>query len=499
MTDHIHQHAFEPFVENRRSFILLRWLLIVLASYLVLFSREEPFQPGTLVVVAGFFLSNLLMALLPPAALAFAWSRNVVAVLDGVLLSACLYMLRIEGPQVHIPFIGIFLTALIWNDFRVIMFSLMIASILFGAFSAYGLYGFGVDVPVADFLALALLFVVGIFYVLLSGRFDRDSATAKVMLDERKNSEIMVEMTRTLSASMDADDIYKVVVSGLSQAMPSSGFMVLGIRGKEALVEASSAAAGGEEGSIDLDSEPILRRAYEEKRTLTSSAPEVQVAVPMITQGEVVGVIWCRGGKIDIEPTGMEIHLFEVIASTAANALRNVRLLDEMKHMARTDFLTGLPNHRYFQQALYSEMNRAKRHQRSLSLLVLDLDFLKSVNDRFGHPTGDAVIRSVGETIRRACREIDFAARYGGEEFVVILPDTDLAGAVEVAERLRRKILETDVGQAGQVTASIGVANYPINALTREDLVRVADQALYVAKNGGRNQVAHFKYELTNQ
>jgi diguanylate cyclase (GGDEF)-like protein len=134
-----------------------------------------------------------------------------------------------------------------------------------------------------------------------------------------------------------------------------------------------------------------------------------------------------------------------------------------------------------------------------LSLLVLDLDFLKSVNDRFGHPTGDAVIRSVGETIKVTCREIDFAARYGGEEFVVILPDTDLPGAIEVAERLRKRIHETDVGEVGQITASVGVANYPVNALSGEDLVWVADQALYVAKNGGRNQVAHFTYELTNQ
>jgi diguanylate cyclase (GGDEF)-like protein len=106
----------------------------------------------------------------------------------------------------------------------------------------------------------------------------------------------------------------------------------------------------------------------------------------------------------------------------------------------------------------------------------------------------------VAEAILSACREIDFPARYGGEEFVVILPDTDLTGAVEVAERLRRLVHDTDVGpEVGQITASIGVANYPINALAAQDLVWVADQALYVAKNGGRNQVAHFKYELTSQ
>jgi diguanylate cyclase (GGDEF)-like protein len=344
---------------------------------------------------------------------------------------------------------------------------------------------------------------VGVFYVFLSSRLDRDSATATVMLEERKNSDIMVGMTRTLAASMDAVDIYRVVVSGLSAAMPDILFEVVSISEKNALVEASSGDPNPEADPVPIDSLPVLKRAYEEKRTASSGASGAvrasEVAVPMITQGEVVGLIRCRAEGIDADPHGMVIHLFEVIASTAANALRNVRLLDEMKHMARTDFLTGLPNHRHFRQTLLTELGRAQRHQRPMSLLVVDLDFLKSVNDRFGHPAGDAVIRGVAETIRATCRRIDFAARYGGEEFVVILPDTDLSGAVDVAERLRSSILETDMGHVGQVTASIGVANYPINALTEEDLVRVADQALYVAKNGGRNQVAHFKYELTSQ
>jgi diguanylate cyclase (GGDEF)-like protein len=504
VTDHI-QHSYEPFIENRRSFILLRWLLVILCSYLVLAGdiRSEQLSVEALVAVVAFFLSNLAIALLPASALALAQSKNVVVVVDAFFISVCLYLLRVEGPQIHIAFMAVFLIAVIWTNLRLIVFSLLASSTLFGAFSFFGLYGFGSRVPAGDFLPLAVLFVVAIFYVFLSSRFDRDSATATVMFEERRTSEIMVEMTRTLAASMDADDIYKVIVSGLGAAMPEVEFRVVRIRGEEILVEASSIEPDSDEPAqpLALNSNPVLKRAYEEKKTLTTRADsgEAQVAVPMITQGDVVGLIWCRGTRIDADPSGTAVHLFEVVASTAANSLRNVGLLEEMKHIARTDFLTGLPNHRYFQQTLRSEMGRAKRHQRPLSLLVLDLDFLKSVNDRFGHPTGDTVIRSVGETINATCREIDFAARYGGEEFVVILPDTDLGGAVEVAERLRKRVHETDVGEVGQITASIGVANYPVNALTSEDLVWVADQALYVAKNGGRNQVAHFTYELTNQ
>jgi diguanylate cyclase (GGDEF)-like protein len=139
---------------------------------------------------------------------------------------------------------------------------------------------------------------------------------------------------------------------------------------------------------------------------------------------------------------------------------------------------------------------RAQRHNHPLSLLMIDLDYLKVVNDRFGHPSGDMVIRAIAETIRASCREFDFAARYGGEEFAVILPETSLAGAIQVADRIREKIAQVEFSGIGSVTASIGLSNYPMNALTKEDLIRVADQALYIAKKGGRDRVAYFNYQL---
>jgi diguanylate cyclase (GGDEF)-like protein len=216
----------------------------------------------------------------------------------------------------------------------------------------------------------------------------------------------------------------------------------------------------------------------------------------MVVQDAVLGVIEVLGYNSPFGLSEANVRFFEVMASTAANALRNAQLFEEVEHRARTDFLTGLPNHRYFQSTLAVEIGRAQRHNHSLSLLMIDLDYLKVVNDRFGHPSGDAVIRVVAETIRSSCREIDFAARYGGEEFTVILPETPLAGAIQVADRIRERIAAVQFPGIGSITASMGVSNYPINALTKEDLIRVADQALYVAKNGGRDRVAYFNYQL---
>jgi diguanylate cyclase (GGDEF)-like protein len=189
-------------------------------------------------------------------------------------------------------------------------------------------------------------------------------------------------------------------------------------------------------------------------------------------------------------------RFFDVMGSTAASALRNAQLFEEVQQRARTDFLTGLPNHRFFQASLSVELGRAQRHNRSLSLLMIDLDFLKEVNDKFGHPSGDMVIRTIAETIRSSCREIDIAARYGGEEFAVILPETPLTGASQLADRIRERIAAQEFPGIGSITASIGISNYPLNALSKEDLIRVADQALYVAKNGGRNRVSYFNYQM---
>jgi len=118
------------------------------------------------------------------------------------------------------------------------------------------------------------------------------------------------------------------------------------------------------------------------------------------------------------------------------------------------------------------------------------------INDTFGHPSGDLVIRTVADTIRDNCREIDFAARYGGEEFAVILTETDLTGAIQAAERIRQRIANLEFPDIGTITACVGVSNRPLNALTKEDMIRIADQALYVAKDSGRDRVAYFTYQM---
>jgi diguanylate cyclase (GGDEF)-like protein len=174
--------------------------------------------------------------------------------------------------------------------------------------------------------------------------------------------------------------------------------------------------------------------------------------------------------------------------------------LERTERSAVTDALTDLYNRRYFQDALEVELRRSQRHALALSLLMLDLDAFKPVNDLYGHPFGDLVLMRTGQVIRRAVRESDVPCRVGGEEFGIILPETDRLGAYYVAERVRRRIqesfLETPIqSRAVTMTISGGVAAYPDDGEDSSSLISLADRALYRAKALGRNRVAIYHAE----
>jgi diguanylate cyclase len=169
--------------------------------------------------------------------------------------------------------------------------------------------------------------------------------------------------------------------------------------------------------------------------------------------------------------------------------------VSELRHDATIDAKTGLANARHVREALSSELERAARYERPLSVLVADLDFLRDVNNNYGHLAGDAVLAAIGDVLRTELRTTDIPARFGGEEFVVVLPETSLPRAVQLAERVRRAVAERtyefgrENGEPVHVTISIGVAAFPADARTEEALLRAADAAVYDAKSRGRNRV----------
>jgi diguanylate cyclase (GGDEF)-like protein len=202
------------------------------------------------------------------------------------------------------------------------------------------------------------------------------------------------------------------------------------------------------------------------------------------------GSLWLA--RHDRPFTRDEEELVDYLAGQGTVSLENARLHEELYRQATIDELTGLSNHRRMQQALDEELARSRRFPAPLSLLILDIDDFKAVNDTYGHLQGDLVLREVARAVREHCREVDEAARYGGEELAVMLPGTRLEGAFRAAETIRRAIEDLRVplpaGGELRVTASIGVAEVDRDEVSKNELIAAADTALYQAKRGGKNR-----------
>ena len=222
---------------------------------------------------------------------------------------------------------------------------------------------------------------------------------------------------------------------------------------------------------------------------------EGHVCFPLVAGDTGVGVLGVRRAGDDALDD--QRRLMAAIATVLAISARNVQLLQEIQEHGVYDGLTGCFNRTHGMKVLDAELQRARRAQAPLSLVMFDLDYFKSVNDRFGHLCGDAVLSAVGKRMRELIRTSDVKCRYGGEEFLVLLPDTPYAGAVQVAESLRREIGRTSVtwnGEAVVTTASVGVAVAQVGELDARTLIGRADTALYQAKNDGRNRVCIDKH-----
>ena len=210
--------------------------------------------------------------------------------------------------------------------------------------------------------------------------------------------------------------------------------------------------------------------------------------VPLVVEGKWVGALAAEAsGKRRYRIDENALAVVEQFANHAALALSNVWLLEEVQNLANTDPLTRVANRMKFDEVLAAEINRSGRTGEPVSLLMLDLDHFKALNDRFGHQAGDDVLRKLAKGLTSALRDFDTVARYGGEEFAVILPMAGSDSSAVTAERLRRIVGELDTPVP--ITVSIGAATYPDNAVDADGLVRAADLALYESKFAGRNRV----------
>jgi two-component system, cell cycle response regulator len=216
--------------------------------------------------------------------------------------------------------------------------------------------------------------------------------------------------------------------------------------------------------------------------------------LPLPVKDEVIGTLTVAARRPGAFPSDRR-EMLGVIANQVAISVQNGRMYQALEEQATTDGLTGLVNHRTFQERFSAMLTRAERHNFTVALLLTDIDHFKKINDTYGHPTGDEVLRRVAALLAVSARKIDITARYGGEEFALVLESTQREGAFQLAERIRQEIAE-QVFESSKgpfsATMSLGIALYPHDGRVKSEIIKNADAALYAAKHGGRNRTVHF-------
>ncbi len=322
----------------------------------------------------------------------------------------------------------------------------------------------------------------------------------------------MYTFVRTLSHYIDASDIARASLSEIIRiANASAGIFATknehnnfdvvftqnidkDIVGKDLFIDTEPTHDGILENQLSVTSQvttaqikflyPALYNLYVPDKTL-----KYTVIISLRGKTEQVGLI-----VLFMENTINEriSIILDTLINQVSISLYNSILFDKLGKLAITDGLTNLHNHRHFQEYLEAEIKEASRYNKPLTLLMIDIDHFKILNDTYGHPQGDRVLKKLSEIIMQTIRDVDFAARYGGEEFCIVLPNTDAKGANKTAERLRKNIetltIKTDTGKNIKFTISIGISSLPEDARGKDELILHADKSLYLSKENGRNK-----------
>ena len=320
--------------------------------------------------------------------------------------------------------------------------------------------------------------------------------------------EMMYENTRILGSMLDTTGVVRETSRILADILQLRQFAMILKNAEENFLFRMRHISGQTNyhlKALDVSEDGLVRKVCQMDESITvkdvagrddymplSEQTRSVMMVPLTAHGRTMGVLVAEGDYPDAFRERDRQMLF-VVARSAAMALENAELHRRTEELTINDELTDTYNYRYFVQKLEEEKRRALRYDLPLSLIMVDVDWFKKLNDTYGHEAGNAVLRRLSRLIKDCIRDIDIFSRFGGEEFVIILPQTPLIEARRIGERIREHVESAtiDSGSAGKlkITVSCGVSSFPENGKSQDELLSVADQALYRAKGEGRNLV----------
>jgi len=323
---------------------------------------------------------------------------------------------------------------------------------------------------------------------------------------------VLYNLTRILSTTFEVNEILKNIFRLFQKSLPVDYSSIFLLQSVQEMLAVHDLPGSGQDGdgivvlpAEDIIQEILLKKTVRMKLIRTPDDLEIRngdrVKLPLqyagypivLSDQRSVGVLnFFR--KAEQPFTRDEVNFLGRIADEFSNILDKAILYLQTREDTFRDPLTGAYNRRYFNHRLQIEIKRAERYKRNLSILMIDIDNFKDLNDEFGHTEGDRILRLLVEVIQKNLRQTDVLCRYGGEEFVVLLPETNIASARIVAEKLRKTVEKRlaieQMGVKKPVTISIGVANFPSDAYSAETLIQTADRRLYQAKRAGKNRTA---------
>jgi len=501
---------------KKKTVLMLRWLLIISTAYIILFNQGiTGWVTMETMLISILILSNLILWKIPGKYTEWVHFDQLIIIMDTSLVSFCLYLTGSVESDFYLVYFLVIMVTTIGKDVKQTINNASLVTAIYG----FMLFRQAPDFEFSSttvYLRLPFLFVISIFYGYLTDIARKEKWLRNKIETEKRDLEFLLEITHTISSTLRAEEVMKIVVEKVSNVLDVKRCSVLFTGGgsdSDGFVLISNDNPELKELEIDLEKYPEVQKAMEDKELLvvddvfkdpiTSAVSEdlknagfrSLMIVPMVYGRDVLGTLFLRVARAAGGFTERETKFCQIVANAAANALKNAQLFEKLRHQAITDGLTGMYNHRYFQDRFRIEAEKAREFGNNLSLIMIDIDNFKWINDYYGHSVGDEAIKYIGNKLKENSRDCDIVARYGGDEFVWLLTGTDSVQAAAVAKRFLKSVSKESFDAMGILTLSIGYSSYPESTKNGPRLVQMADRAMYKAKASGGNKVRAFDAE----